>query len=342
MPADMPPATVLPEPLSPAARLPWEEGLAIEPAEPGLPGVSIVIPVFNAGAFLEKTLRSLMCNDLSGVELILMDGASTDNTAAIVEHYRAIFAHAVSEPDRGQSDALNKGFARATQPILYWLNGDDLILPNVLVAVRRAFRDDAEAQVVVGDAWMTEKDLSPIRHFRFSPETLTFQHLLDYAAHHLIQPSVFFTRAAWDAAGPVKEDLHYAMDADLFLGMAATHRFRHLPVDIGYSVYHEACKTRGKRAESITELALVQARHGGIDEARRTLDILVDLYNEAERRPVLPADPPAPFQDMAQNGAAGAAPSLAENALMHRLQALEEEVEKNRALLLDLDIRATA
>ena len=178
---------------------------------------------------------------------------------------------------------------------------------------------------MVGDAWMTEKDFSPIRHFRFTPETLAFGHLLDYAANHLIQPSVFFTRTAWDEAGPVKEALHYAMDADLFLGMAARHRFRHIPVDIGYSVYHEGCKTRGKRAESITELALVQAAHGGIDQARRTLDILVGLFNEAERRP-----------------AAAAATTPAQQILLNRLQALEEEVEKNRALLLDLDIRLTA
>jgi glycosyltransferase involved in cell wall biosynthesis len=317
---------MLPEPLSPAARLPWEEGLAIEPAEPGLPGVSIVIPIFNAGAFLEKTLRSLMCNDLTGVELILMDGGSTDTTAAIVEHYRDILAVAVSEPDRGQSDAINKGFARATQPILYWLNGDDILLPNALVAVRRAFRDDPEAEVVVGDAWMTEIDFAPIRHFRFSPATLAFDHLLDYAANHLIQPSVFFTRTAWEAAGPVKEELHYAMDADLFLGMARRFRFRHIPVDIGYSVYHEACKTRGKRAESITELALVQARHGGFDQARRTLDILVGLFNEAEARAAAP----------------GPAAPAAQTLLERRLQALQEETEKNRALLIDLDMKLTA
>ena len=314
---------MLPEPLSSGAVLPWEAGLRVEPAEAGLPGVSIVIPIFNAGAFLEKTLRSLMCNDLTGVELILMDGGSTDATGSIVAHYRDILAVAVSEPDRGQSDAINKGFARATQPILYWLNGDDLILPGALLAVRRAFRDDPEAQVVVGDAWMTEKDLSPIRHFRFSPETLGFDHLLDYAANHLVQPSVFFTRTAWDAAGPVKEELHYAMDADLFLGMARRFRFRHIPVDIGYSVYHEACKTRGKRAESITELALVQAAHGGLAQARRTLDILVGLFNEAEAR-------------------TEAAPTAGQGPLARRLQALEAEVEKNRGLLLDLDMQLTA
>ena len=315
----------LPEPLSPAARLPWEAGLAVAPAAPDLPGLSVVIPIYNAGAFLEKTLRSLMCSDLAGVELIVMDGGSTDTTAAILEHYRDILAVAVSEPDHGQSDAINKGFARATQPILYWLNGDDLILPGALTAVREVFRDHPGTQVVVGDASLTEADLTPIRQFRFSPRTLSFEHLLDYATNHLVQPGVFFTRTAWDAAGPVQRDLHYAMDADLFLGMAARFAFRHLPREIAFSVYHEACKTRGKRAESITELALVQARHGGLAQARRTLDILVGLYNDAEARAAAPA----------------AAPTSAQTVLEHRLRAVEEEVEKNRALLIDLDMQMT-
>lgn len=311
------------DPLSADARLPWEEGLTLTPAEADLPGVSIVIPIWNAGAFLEKTLRSLMCNDLTGVELILMDGGSTDATPQIVEHYRDIFAVTVFEKDKGQSDAINKGFARATQPILYWLNGDDLILPNTLVAVRRAFRDNPGTEVVVGDAYMTEKDLTPIRHFTFSPQTLRFEHLIDYAANHLVQPSVFFTRTAWDAAGPVKLDHHYAMDADLFLGMARRFAFRHLPMDIAYSVYHEDCKTRGNRGESITELALVQAAHGGMDHARRTLDILVKLYNDAASRPAEPSPGSDPV-------------------LRQRLETLERTVARNRAALIGLGLEPGA
>ena len=316
---------MLPKPLSPAARLPWEEGLKIEPAEPGLPGVSVVIPIWNAGNFLEKTLRSLLSNDLTGVELILMDGGSTDNTAQIVEHYRSMFAVAVSEKDKGQSDAINKGFARATKPILYWLNGDDLILPNTLNAVRRAFRDNPGTEVVVGNAYMTEKDLKPIRHFVFGAEKLKFDHLLNYAQHHLVQPSVFFSRKAWEAAGPLKLEQHYAMDADLFLGMAKRFAFRHLPLDIAYSVYHEDCKTRGKRGESITELALVQASHGGLEEARRTLDILVQMYNEASSRPAQRAQVPASLRG-------------SEEVLRQRLQSMEQTIAKNRQALLDLDL----
>lgn len=312
---------MLRNPLSVHSVLPWEQGLVVEKAEAGLPGVSIVIPIFNSGVFLEKTLRSLICNDLTGVELILMDGGSTDNTREIVAHYQDIFTHAVFERDKGQSDAINKGYLRATQPILYWLNGDDLILPNTLNAVRRAFRDNPGTEVVVGNAYMTEIDLKPIRHFVFSPEKLKFGHLLNYAANHLIQPSVFFTRKAWDAAGPVKLDQHYAMDADLFLGMASRYEFRYLPLDIAYSVYHEACKTRGKRGESITELAMVQASHGGMEEARKTLDILVSMFNEADNRP-----------------AAAPQSSEADVVARQKLAAIEESVEKNRRLLLNLDL----
>ena len=317
---------MLPEPLSSASILSWEKDLVIEKADARLPGVSIVIPIYNAGAFLEKTIRSLLCNDLTDVELILMDGGSTDNTAAIIAHYRQAFTVAVSEKDRGQSDAINKGFARATKPILYWLNGDDIILPNAILAMRRAFRDNPGTEVVVGNAYMTEKDFTPIHHFVFSAEKLCFDYLLDYASHHLVQPSVFFSRNAWDEVGPVKEDLHYAMDADLFLGMAAKFKFLHIPVDIGYSVYHEDCKTRGKRGESISELAFVQATHGGHTEARKTMNILVGMYNEAEARvaaPVVP--PPSDHRD--------------HDFLLRRMAALEAEQEKNRQLLLNEDMK---
>lgn len=304
--------------------LPWESDTRIETAEPDFPGISIVIPIYNSGVFLEKTLRSLMCNDLSGVELLLMDGGSTDNTADIVEHYREMFAYVVMEKDRGQSDAINKGFARATKDVFYWLNGDDIILPNALTRMRRAFRDNPGTNVIVGNAHLTEKDFTSIRHFVFSPEKLRFEYLLNYASHHLVQPSVFFTREAWAACGPCNEDMHYAMDADLFLSMASRYDFVHLNSDIAYSVYHEDCKTRGKRAESISELALVQAKHGGLEEARNTLNVLVNLFNEASQAP----GPEAAPSDQ----------SVAER----QLAALREEMRKNRELLLDLDMSMTS
>ncbi|WP_162409261.1 glycosyltransferase [Acuticoccus sediminis] len=275
---------MLPEPLSATAVLPFEKGFRLEKADPDLPGVSIVIPVWNAGPFLERTIRSLLMNDLAGCELILMDGGSTDMTMQVVEHYREHFTVVVSERDEGQSDAINKGMARAKKPILTWLNGDDLILPNRLKVVREAFRDRPGTKVVVGNAYLTELDLTPIHRFNYAPERLTFGKLLNYTMHHLVQPSVFFSREAWQACGPVKHELHYAMDADLFLSMAGRFAFEHVPVDVAYSVYHSECKTLKKRAESLAELALVQTMHGGFKEAEITLGQLVALYNETKAR----------------------------------------------------------
>jgi glycosyltransferase involved in cell wall biosynthesis len=311
----------LPTPRSEATILPWEEGLSVEIAQEALPTVSIVIPIYNSGLFLEKTLRSLLCNDLTGVELLLMDGGSTDETMKIVEHYKNMFSSVFSGKDQGQSDAINNGYSKATGQILYWLNGDDILLPNTLNPIRRYFKTHPECEVLVGNAYMTEIDFTPINHFVFSPEKLTFNYLIDYAKNHLIQPSVFFTRKAWDAAGPLDIHDHYAMDADLFIGMAKAYTLQHINLDIAYSVYHEGCKTRGARGESITSLALVQAKHGGFKECKETLNILVALYKQLEQE----------LESFSPGNAKV-------KALEAKLAALTAHQEKQKKLLLQADL----
>jgi len=274
---------MLKPPLDPASILPWESDFIpdyMNDPDIELATLSIVIPIYNSGAFLEKTLRSLLLNDLRGVEIIVSDGGSTDNTQEVLTHYKELFSYVISEPDKGQSDAINKGFARASGSLLGWLNGDDILLPYALNIVRNEYITTGIPDLIVGNAFMTEKDFSPITHFVFSPAQLSFDYLLDYASHHLIQPSVFFTRKAWNTVGELDISDHYAMDADLFLGIAKNFDAHHINRDLAYSVYHEDCKTRGKRAESITQLALVQAKHGGFIEAKKALNILVHLFNE--------------------------------------------------------------
>ncbi len=322
---------MLPDPLDKTATLPWESDFEITPAQASYPGLSIVLPIFNAGKFLEKTIRSLLCNDLTGVEIIVMDGGSKDNTSAILAHYRDYFSVCVSAPDNGQSDAINRGFKKANQPLLYWLNGDDILLPNVLSPIRARFAEPDKPDVVVGDAFMTEVDFTPIRHFQFSSEKLKFDYLIDYAAHHLVQPSVFFSRKAWDQCGPVREDLHYAMDADLFLGMSARFEMVHLPMDVAYSVYHQDCKTRGKRAESITELALVQARHGGLVQTKKTLDLLVSMFNELSAN--------SGSQQSSTAAQQSECPKC--RTLEMKLDAIDQRVKKKMEWLLEMDLDAT-
>lgn len=324
----------LPRPLNPDSVLPWEKSNP-DPgaAPPSSPDLSVVMPIYQSGEFLERTLRSLVLAGLEGVEVIVMDGGSTDATSRILKHYERFVDQCVSEPDRGQSDAINKGFERASGEILHWLNGDDLLLPGVLPKVRAFFAAHPETQVVSGNAAMTELDLTPIRQFRFSDAALAYEHLLDYAAHHLVQPAVFFRREAWRACGPADLDLHYAMDAALFMKMARDFGIRHLDLEIAYSVYHEGCKTRKDRGPSIIELAMVQAKLGAFDEATRTLNVMSDLLDQAERR-----------SEQRQDSGTAAGPDAACErcaAAEARAAAVEREARKNRDLLLDLDLRET-
>lgn len=318
-------------PLDQTAQLPWEDSTSVRLASGQLPGISIVIPIFNSGIFLEKTLRSLLCNDLSGCEVIVMDGGSTDQTQSILDHYDEMFTIRVSERDEGQSDAINKGFLKATRPILYWLNGDDIILPNALTDVREFFSAHHQCDFLVGNAYMTEADFTPIRHFVFSEEQLSFSYLIDYASNHLVQPSVFFSRRAWSVAGPVKRELNYSMDADLFLAIATNFKGYHLNLDLSYSVYHEGCKTRAHRAESITELAIVQASHGGIEHAAKTLRILVQIHQDVESQL---ADKMVEPCEVDANCCSRC------HIIQTKLTAITEEYVKNRQLILlgELDV----
>jgi len=118
------------------------------------------------------------------------------------------------------------------------------------------------------------------------------------------------------------------MDADLFICMTKSYKIHHIPMDIAYSVYHEACKTRGARAESISALALVQAKHGGITQAKNTLDILSQLYNELQTK----LDGLSDHEDLL----------LKYNLLEAEFEATKKLVEKKRQLLLNKDIEESA
>lgn len=307
------------KPLDIGNRLPWEsEVICSSSPEENLPSLSIVIPIFNAGRYLERTLRSLLCNDLAGVELIVQDSESTDNTYEILEHYREMFDQLHIESDSGQSDAINRGLSRSSGDICFWLNGDDVLLPGALQKVREEFFKVPDIEWLVADACMVEEDLSIIRHFEFSAEDLRFEVLLNYAKNHLIQPSVFFSRHAWDTCGPLDTDNHFSMDADLFLSMSKRYVPHHLNLIAAFSVYHDECKTKKSRVESITSLALVQAKHGGLTEARNTLDLLPELFSNAA-------------------SAATQSESLTEpnpSFLREKLKALENLVEEKRKLCI--------
>ncbi len=198
---------------------PWTEAGEPPPRAVVWPRITIVIPSFNQGRFLEETIRSVLLQAYPGLELIVIDGGSKDSSVEILRRYEPWLSFWTSESDRGQSDAINKGFARATGEIITFLASDDVYEPGTLHDAARQLREHPGCGAIVGAfRFMDESSRRfPETHQARlpgpGPHDLT---LLDTALWRLHQVSTFYTRQALDEVGRhVREDLHYAMDREL-------------------------------------------------------------------------------------------------------------------------------
>ncbi|SNB46618.1 glycosyltransferase family 2 protein [Geobacter sp. DSM 9736] len=235
----------------------------------GLPKITIVTPSYNQGKFLEKTILSVLDQGYPNLEYIIIDGGSTDGSVDIIRRYEKHLAYWVSEPDRGQSHALNKGFERATGEIFGWLNSDDWYLPGALNAVAESFaaQPDAGAIVGAGEMYFEETGTSML----FEPYPLTLKSLFQAIHKHIMQPSCFFAQAAWRDCGPLDEALHLAMDFDLWLRIAKKYSFTTIRNNLSVSRVHASAKTTAMAAESYADSIFVMHRNGGESEARACL-----------------------------------------------------------------------
>jgi glycosyltransferase involved in cell wall biosynthesis len=190
------------------------------------PRISIVTPSYNQGAFIEETILSVANQGYPNVEHIIIDGGSSDETTSVLYRYSDLITYWVSEPDRGQGNAINKGMARATGVILTWLNSDDRLAPGALAAVALAFHY-SKADLVAGVAELyMDGDL--VRHHltACSNGPLPLDDLLDlhrcwFPGQFFYQPEVMFTRELWERAGSrVDESLTYSMDYELWVRFA--------------------------------------------------------------------------------------------------------------------------
>jgi glycosyltransferase involved in cell wall biosynthesis len=207
----------LPSPPDSRGGWPWsltdvdDEGVIRETDD--WPRISIVTPSFNQGRFLEATIRSVLLQGYPDLEYIVMDGGSDDGSVEIIRRYEDWISDWVSRPDRGQGDAVNQGWARATGEILGWLNSDDLYLPGALWRVAREFRDDPALQVLGGETEYIDADgvsTGAKKAWSFDPRTI----LLSSAP---AQPSTFYRRNALEEVGVLDAKLHNCMDRELAL-----------------------------------------------------------------------------------------------------------------------------
>ncbi len=198
------------------------------------PKISVITPSFNQGKYIRETLDSVLHQQYPNVEHIVIDGGSNDETVSIIEEYAHFLAYHVSEPDGGQSAALNKGFERATGEILCWLNSDDQFAPGALFAVALAF-DTHEVDLVSGICEIFSDDVLIGRHIAACPDgILPIEDLLDLdggwnSGEFFYQPEVFFSRSIWErSGGHVREDYYYSMDYELWCRFALSKARLHV------------------------------------------------------------------------------------------------------------------
>jgi glycosyltransferase involved in cell wall biosynthesis len=180
--------------------------------------LSITTPSFNQSPYLEQTIRSVLDQQNVNVEYFVLDGGSTDGSVEIIKKYADRIAYWVSEPDKGQTDAIVRGWKRATGDVLVWLNSDDYFLRNALQKVAEAFRSDPALNVVIGSGAIVDESGNTIgdkyaRHFNI--ETL-----LTTGGSVPHQPSTFVHRRVIEKIGYPDPALHYVMDWEYWIRIA--------------------------------------------------------------------------------------------------------------------------
>jgi glycosyltransferase involved in cell wall biosynthesis len=219
------------------------------------PKVSIVTPTFNQAHFLPATLRSVQAQEYPQLEHIVVDGASTDGSVDLLRAAPGI--RWVSERDRGQVEALNKGFALATGEVLTWLCADDLFHPDTVRQAVGAL-EQTGADLVYGTGEVVDAQGRFLKRAKVIP----FDYRLLLCNRNWIpQPTVFFRRRLWERAGPMREEFDNAFDYELWLRMAPLGRFAYAPAIRAQLRVHPAAKTTARPQVTRRDCREIRRRH---------------------------------------------------------------------------------
>jgi len=223
------------------------------------PLVTVVTPSYNQGRFIRQTIESVLAQDYPHIEYVIMDGGSTDQTASIVGEYASRLRF-VSERDRGQSHAINKGFQSAHGEIVSWINSDDVVLPGAVRHAVAAFARNPAARAVYGEGYLIDREGNVKSRF---PATERFNlWKLVYASDYVLQQTVYFRRVVFDSVGYLDEELNWGMDWDILIRIAKVYGLEYIPEYMGCLREYGEAKTFSGGIRRFRELARIMRRHG--------------------------------------------------------------------------------
>lgn len=229
--------------------------------ECALPLVTIITPSFNQAEFLERTILSVLEQDYMNVEYIIIDGGSTDGSLDIIRKYENRIESWISEPDSGQTDAINKGFGMAHGKILAWLNSDDTYNPGTIREAVAFLQEHEDVGLIYGDANFINGNDKKIGTF---PAAQTDRSRLLRGYVHIPQQSAFFRADLWKKVAPLDTSFYFAMDYDLWVRLSALSRLVYLPGHVWANFrLHEDGKTIAADDRCWPEMLRVHRREGG-------------------------------------------------------------------------------
>src|SRR3990172_7098608 len=246
-----------------SANWPWgEESRQLPETLSGgssLPLISIVTPSFNQGQFIEETIRSVLLQGYPYIEYLIIDGGSTDGSLDIIKKYEPWLAYWVSEPDRGQAHAINKGIKLAKGEILLWLNADDICLQGSFETVVNAFQSNPNCSLVIGQAQIIDSQSNVIGELQ--SHFTTWEDLITNPRNSVRQVATFFSHNIFEELGMIDESLQVAMDTELLIRFTQYHKPFILNEYLTAYRTHSEAKSYGQLVKGFEEADQVREKY---------------------------------------------------------------------------------